>query len=122
MHAVHRDADAAVQCAMSETAAHAPPFRTNPSAHDRHRVASHETRVERVAARVALLVPQIVPASHATHPSALSISPEHPAVSFFPLHSPVTVMKCSSLHVTHDAPSEHVAHSSMHARHAQSER
>ena len=46
---------------MSETAAHAPPFRTNPSAHDRHRVASHETRVERVAARVALLVPQIVP-------------------------------------------------------------
>ena len=111
-----------MQCAMDAKGTHPPPFETKPSGHDRHRVASHETRVERVAARVALLVPQIVPASHATHPSALSISPEHPAVSFFPVHSPVAVMKCSSLHVTHDAPSEHVAHSSMHARHAHSER
>ena len=51
--------------------------RDKPVGTRRHRVASHETHVERVAARVALLVMQNVPASHAVQTVAVPVAWEH---------------------------------------------
>ena len=63
-----------MQCAMDAKGTHPPPFETKPSGHDRHRVASHETHVERVTARAALFVMQNVPASHAVQTVAVPVA------------------------------------------------
>ena len=62
---------------MDAKGTHPPPFETKPSGHDRHRVASHETHVERVTARAALFVMQNVPASHAVQTVAVPVAWAH---------------------------------------------